>query len=55
MNETVKMIFGLAGGLALFLFWMNSMSDDLQKVAGDRMKKILSIFTLGIFGHRQRS
>ena len=30
MNETVKMIFGLAGGLALFLFGMNSMSDNLQ-------------------------
>ena len=45
MNETVKMIFGLVGGLALFLFGMNSMSDNLQKVAGDRMKKILGILT----------
>ena len=45
MNETVKVIFGLAGGLALFLFGMNSMSDNLQKVAGDRMKKILSFLT----------
>ena len=45
MNETVKMIFGLAGGLALFLYGMNSMSDGLQKVAGDRMKKVLGFLT----------
>ncbi len=45
VNDTVQMIFGLAGGLALFLFGMNSMSDNLQKVAGDRMKKILAILT----------
>ena len=34
MNDTVKMIFGLIGGLALFLYGMNSMSDALQKTAG---------------------
>lgn len=45
MNETVKMIFGLIGGLALFLFGMNSMSENLQKVAGDRMKRILGFLT----------
>lgn len=45
MNETVKVIFGLIGGLALFLHGMNSMSDGLQKVAGDRMKKVLGILT----------
>lgn len=45
MNDTVKMIFGLVGGLALFLYGMNRMSDNLQKVAGDRMKKILGILT----------
>lgn len=41
MNETVKMIFGLIGGLALFLYGMNNMSDALQKTAGERMKSIL--------------
>lgn len=45
MNDTVKMVFGLVGGLALFLYGMNSMSENLQKVAGDRMKKILGILT----------
>lgn len=39
MNETVKMIFGLIGGLALFLYGMNNMSDALQKAAGERIKK----------------
>ena len=45
MNETVEIIFGLIGGLALFLYGMNSMSDALQKTAGDSMKKILGILT----------
>ena len=47
MNETAKIIFGLVGGLAMFLFGMNSMSDALQKAAeqfgddgyGDRICK----------------
>ena len=41
MNENVKIVFGLLGGLALFLYGMNGMSDALQKTAGDKMKKIL--------------
>lgn len=45
MNENVSIIFGLAGGLALFLYGMNSMSDALQKAAGERMKKILEFLT----------
>ena len=45
MNETVKTCFGLIGGLALFLYGMNTMSDALQKTAGERMKKILSFLT----------
>ena len=45
MNENVKVVFGLIGGLALFLFGMNSMSDALQKVAGEKMKKILGFLT----------
>ena len=31
MNETVKIFFGLIGGLALFLYGMNSMGDALQQ------------------------
>ena len=45
MNETVKICLGLIGGLALFLYGMNTMSDALQKTAGERMKKILSFLT----------
>ena len=45
MNSTVKMVFGLIGGLAMFLYGMNSMSDALQKTAGGKMKKVLSFLT----------
>lgn len=45
MNDTVKTIFGLVGGLALFLFGMNNMSDALQKAAGEKMKRILAFLT----------
>ena len=45
MSEHVTILFGLAGGLALFLYGMNSMSDALQKAAGEGMKKILSFLT----------
>ena len=45
MNPNVKIIFGLFGGLAIFIFGMNMMSESLQKAAGERMKKILSLLT----------
>ncbi len=45
MNENLKVIFGLVGGLAMFLYGMNSMSDALQKAAGEKMKKILEFLT----------
>ena len=45
MNETIRVAFGLIGGLALFLFGMNMMSDSLQKVAGEKMKKVLAMLT----------
>ena len=45
MNENLKIVFGLLGGLSLFLFGMNSMSDALQKAAGEKMKKVLSFLT----------
>lgn len=43
----VKMttLFGLFGGLALFLFGMDMMSDGLQKAAGERMRYILGLLT----------
>ncbi len=40
-----QLIFGLVGGLGLFLFGMKIMSEGLQKVAGDRMRRILAALT----------
>ena len=40
-----KLIFGLMGGLGLFLFGMKIMSEGLQKIAGERMRKILAALT----------
>ena len=33
MNEAFQVIFGLLGGLSIFLFGMNMMSESLQKAA----------------------
>lgn len=43
--NVVNTLFGLFGGLALFLFGMEMMSDGLQKAAGERMKYILGLLT----------
>lgn len=45
MNETMKVILGLVGGLAIFIYGMNMMSECLQKAAGEKMKSILSMLT----------
>lgn len=45
MKDALQTIFGLLGGLAVFIFGMNMMSECLQKVAGEKMKKILSLLT----------
>ena len=45
MNAPMETVFGLLGGLAVFLFGMNMMSESLQKAAGAKMKSILSILT----------
>ena len=45
MNESMATVFGLLGGLALFIFGLNMMSESLQKVAGDKMKKVLGVLT----------
>lgn len=43
------MIFGLAGGLGLFLFGMDMMSSSLQRSAGGRMRTILGTLTANRF------
>ena len=36
-----EMVFGVAGGLGLFLFGMIQMSEGLKKAAGKRLKGVL--------------
>ena len=45
MQSTVEILFGLFGGLAIFIFGMNMMSECLQKAAGEKMKAILGMLT----------
>ena len=45
MNDTLQILFGLLGGLAVFIFGMNMMSECLQKAAGEKMKSILELLT----------
>ena len=42
-------ILSLVGGLGLFLFGMELMSDAIEKVAGARLRRILEIFTSNRF------
>ncbi|MGO1371079.1 MAG: Na/Pi cotransporter family protein [Senegalia sp. (in: firmicutes)] len=49
----MKILIGVLGGLALFLYGMNMMGMGLQKVAGDKMKNLIGILTknrfIGVF------
>ena len=45
MNEITQLVITLLGGLAVFIYGMNLMSDGLQKCAGEKMRKILAILT----------
>ena len=45
MDNAFTTVVGLLGGLAIFIFGMNMMSDNLQKVAGEKMKNILALLT----------
>lgn len=45
MNEIMQILFGLFGGMAIFIFGMNMMSECLQKAAGEKMKSILALLT----------
>lgn len=46
MGEIIQTLFGLFGGLAIFIFGMNMMSVSLQKVAGSKMKKVIGFLTM---------
>ena len=45
MSETFRIITGLLGGLAIFIYGMNMMSDCLQKAAGEKMRSLLALLT----------
>ncbi len=45
MKENIQIVFGLLGGLAVFIYGMNMMSECFPKAAGEKMKKILSLLT----------
>lgn len=45
MSNTVQILFGLFGGLAVFIYGMNMMSECLQKAAGEKMKTVLALLT----------
>ena len=49
MANIFSVVFGLFGGLAIFIYGMNLMSEGLQKVAGERMKQVLGILTKNVF------
>ncbi|NQT95939.1 MAG: Na/Pi cotransporter family protein [Candidatus Omnitrophica bacterium] len=47
MNK--ELIFGLFGGLGLFIYGIHLMGDGLQRVAGDRFRNILKALTSNVF------
>ena len=42
---SVLMAFSLLGGLGLFLFGMKMMSEGLENMAGDKMRRVLEVLT----------
>ena len=42
---SLSMALGLLGGLGIFLIGMQQMAEGLQKAAGDRLRRILELFT----------
>ncbi|HHW99427.1 MAG TPA: Na/Pi cotransporter family protein, partial [Firmicutes bacterium] len=45
MHSGLLMAFGLFGGLGLFLYGMQLMADGLQKMAGDRLRRLIEVLT----------
>ena len=41
----LDVLFKVVGGLGLFLYGMENMSSGMQKIAGDKLKKILAALT----------
>jgi len=43
--DILAIAFGTIGGLALFLYGLHTLSDSLRKVAGEKIKQILTKLT----------
>jgi phosphate:Na+ symporter len=48
-NEPSQIVFGLLGGFSVFIYAMNLMGDGLQKITGERMRKVLEVLTTNPF------
>ena len=44
-KDLLEIIPSLLGGLAIFVFGMNMLAEGLQKVAGEKLRKIISLLT----------
>jgi phosphate:Na+ symporter len=49
MDYSIIDFLGLLGAVGLFLYGMKVMSEGLQKVAGERLRNILSVMTRNRF------
>ena len=48
-NTIVEIILTFAGGLGMFLFGMKLMSDNLEKIAGSKLRNMLNLITKNRF------
>ena len=48
-NTIVVIILTFSGGLGMFLFGMKLMSDNLEKVAGSKLRNMLNLITKNRF------
>ncbi len=44
-EQITQILFGLFGGLAIFIYGMNLMGSGLQKLAGEKLRRIIEILT----------
>ncbi|MEJ5259512.1 MAG: Na/Pi cotransporter family protein [Anaerohalosphaeraceae bacterium] len=45
MNQTLEIIYQVCGGLGIFLLGMKNMSEGMQAVAGERLRKLIGAVT----------
>ncbi|HPY77137.1 MAG TPA: Na/Pi symporter, partial [Anaerohalosphaeraceae bacterium] len=45
MNQTLEIIYQVCGGLGIFLLGMKNMSEGMQAVAGERLRRMIGAVT----------